>query len=127
MELIKTYFLLIVLILNFSCSGDQEKSQKFGDVYLREGSGWHQDAIPTDTINKTDSKGKQGKWVIRKRSDERSLTNSDIIDSSGYYLDNKKIGYWKKYSKDHSVIDSVLYERGIPKIEANKTYTFSSN
>lgn len=121
--IIITVFISIIL---FSCN-NSEKSTTFNEPHLDEYGEWRQEALGSDTVNKTDANGfRQGKWMIFRNADEKSLTNTNSLDSVGYYKDNNKNGYWKKYSKLGTQLDSVLYENGIVKLEANKTYTFNS-
>lgn len=106
--------------LIFSCSNSTIDSTVFlHDIYIDSNG---------DTINKFDSNNlRQGKWVVYRQGDDRSITNINSIDSVGVYKDNIKVGYWKKYSKYGDIVDSAFYENGVIKIDSNKTYTFTSN
>ncbi len=122
----RNYFLLALTIFNLSCS-DPQKETKFRDTSLDPNGGWRQLPIQ-EGINRTDSNNlKQCKWQVYKQGDSRSATHINAVDSEGYYKNNIKTGYWKKYSYNGETIDSVLYENGIAKPEANKTYTFNPN
>lgn len=124
MKYFKNYIFFVSLLINFSC-GNSEESSVYTEPYLNERGEWQQDARPADTVNLTDANGlKQGKWVVFRQADEKSVTKMNSLDSVGYYKDNKKTGYWKKYSLRGEKVDSVFYEGGIVKLESNKTYTF---
>ena len=84
-----------------------------------------------DTINLTDCDSlKQGHWitftttVIHHTLYAQSTGNTFIKKSitsdpervkieEGYYKDNKKQGFWKKYSPAGELLDSVEYKDGV--------------
>ena len=115
------WILGVVLLINFSCSntGDTEKLHAKGDVMVDQGG---------NVVNQLDDHNlKQGKWMIWREGDEKTMTNVRSLEYEGYYKDDKKVGYWKEYSKCSELIDSVLYIDGVQKIDGTKTHAFSSN
>jgi antitoxin component YwqK of YwqJK toxin-antitoxin module len=56
-----------------------------------------------DTINLINNFGKQGLWRVF-----RFQTGTKLEE--GKYMNDKKNGYWKRYSKKGALIDSVLYK-----------------
>ena len=65
-----------------------------------------------DTVNLTDcNKKKQGHWIIRKWAVVNKKNGAEPVWSEeGYYVDNKREGYWKKYSETGEITDSVNYK-----------------
>ncbi len=78
-----------------------------------------------DTINKAygSAKVKQGHWIIyeligdKEWSGERVNAKTNKLEriktEDGYYRNNKKEGYWKRYNKDGTIKDSLQYENDI--------------
>ena len=73
-----------------------------------------------DTLNAVDKKGmKQGKWVTTVPE----LRGEPGYDDEGIYKDDKKEGYWKKYTRDGDIIAIEFYHWGV-KEGIQKYFTF---
>jgi len=57
-----------------------------------------------DTINMSDSNGKQGYW--------EHMYNNNTISSKGYFVDNKKEGYWESYYVNNKIKVKCNFNRG---------------
>jgi len=56
-----------------------------------------------DTVNKVHWGSKEGYWQYIQRS-------SGVTVEKGFYKNNKKEGFWKRYSTKGQLIDSVNYK-----------------
>ncbi len=77
-------------------------------------------AADGDTLNAIDKKGlKQGKWVTTVPE----LRGEPGYDDEGIYKDDKKEGFWKKYTNGGDIIAIEFYHWGV-KEGIQKYYTF---
>lgn len=67
----------------------------------------------SDTVNIIYNGLKQGKWIIRGKDKHGTSHHAEEKVEEGFYKDDKKVGYWKKYSPEGTILDSILFENGI--------------
>ncbi|HWY09777.1 MAG TPA: hypothetical protein VN026_00555 [Bacteroidia bacterium] len=109
---IKILFILpVVLFLIQSCSENKEPAARV----CRGGSYELSFKTGKDTFNLIDCENnKQGHWVIFKWVVLNKQNGPErIADEEGFYKDNKKQGFWKKFSPIGKVLDSVEYKDGV--------------
>ena len=110
----KLFFILaIILFLIQSCGESKEPAA--GECRLHGGS---YELVGHDTINLINlidcDSIKQGHWIVHKYAVlNKQIGPERIIDEEGFYKDNKKQGFWKKYSNAGKVLDSVEYKDGV--------------
>ena len=104
------FILVIVLFLIQSCGESKEPAAR--ECLFRGGS---YELIGHDTINLIDCDSiKQGHWIVHKYAVlNKQIGPERIVDEKGFYKDNKKQGFWKKYSTTGEVLDSVEYKDGV--------------
>ncbi len=68
-----------------------------------------------DTVNFTDcNKKKQGHWIIRKWAVVNKKNGAELVWSEeGFYVDDKREGYWKKYAVTGEITDSINYKNDV--------------
>lgn len=111
--------LSLSLLINYSCTNEEDDAKLHGgrDVVVDPGG---------NVVNQVDdNNSKQGKWLIYHEGNENTMTNLRWIIYEGWYKDDKKVGYWKEFSRYGEVVDSIFYVEGVQKIEKSKTYTYS--
>jgi antitoxin component YwqK of YwqJK toxin-antitoxin module len=103
MEPIKSILTLIIPALIVSCGSNAKRSDKKVVQDARATGSF--EVYAGDTVNRIDVSGrKQGLWVTRNLARTKKL-------EEGNYVDNRKEGFWKRYSADGKLIDSILYKR----------------
>jgi hypothetical protein len=74
-----------------------------------------------DTLNRVDMRGlKQGPWVVHVAP----LRGEDGYDEQGFYLNDKKEGQWKRFSREGDLLAVENYYFGM-KTGKNKYYLFT--
>ncbi len=108
MRLFTLLFILTITSCFFqSCGNKQEAVVEVKKKFI-EGSNSFE-LLMFDTINKIDANGfKQGKWIVRKLP-------GNIVIESGMYINNQKQGCWVRHGLKGEFIDSIYYEKDIPK------------
>ena len=120
------FILPAVLFFISSCGEKNQPSGCYGGSYeFRPLTGMH------DTINLTDcNNNKQGRWYIFKSAvvhhtvysqstgdtfTKKTITADaeDVLAEHGFYKDNKKQGFWIKYSPAGKILDCVEFKDGV--------------
>lgn len=71
--------------------------------------------VKKDTINLVDSLGKrQGKWILLGSDLPESGVLADSKAEEGIYIDNQKVGPWKRYDKEGIKVTSLVYYKFNP-------------
>jgi hypothetical protein len=66
-----------------------------------------------DTVNRTDCNGRQGKWIIMEYAVLNKHNSAEKVKTEeGFYNNNKKEGYWKRFDKFGNLLDSSKYING---------------
>jgi hypothetical protein len=103
---------LLPLLLLASCSSPTETPKTTSNA-VPVSSYTAYGPTPKDTFNLIDAKGmKQGKWVILGKMKKECDYGPDALVESGKYKDDKRVGWWKHYTKTGEVKDSVMCEAG---------------
>jgi antitoxin component YwqK of YwqJK toxin-antitoxin module len=71
--------------------------------------------FPPDSINRKNSKGKQGHWIYYGKDRPESGFPLDAKVEEGYYVDDRKEGIWVKYNADGTPRLKGYYENNRPK------------
>lgn len=103
--------LILISILGFvlSCNNEQTKNKSTNKTSIIS---YEISPNNKDTVNVTDGSGfKQGHWIITKYAVLNKNNGAERIKvEEGVYKNNKREGFWKKFSESGQLIDSVNYE-----------------
>lgn len=80
-------------------------------------------ATPQDTLNRMDGTGrKQGYWkVAAPKADKPGYQDGQLIEE-GRYTNSKRIGMWRRYWPNGSVMSEISYQLGRPRGEYKTFY-----
>ena len=94
-------------------------------IFLFLGVSSYSQAYPSgeEKINLTDEQGRrQGYWKITGRmSVEEGFENNQLVEE-GTYVDNKRVGLWKKYYPTGAIRSEINYENNHPRGEYRLYY-----
>ena len=106
----KVFFSLLIFTTIASCSLASSAIQAY-DLYNN------------DTINIIDANNfKQGKWVYFGKDKNLPSYESSQIVEEGEYIDNRKMGIWKKYFPNGKLQNEITYKSGRPNGHAKIYY-----
>jgi hypothetical protein len=109
-----TKLLILFSITLLSIQSCDNKNEVSGHPYFKS---FEISLMNGDTINLIDYKGrKQGHWIITKFAILNKHNPAEPVRfEEGFYKDNKKEGFWRKFSNVGDQTDSTFYENGIEK------------
>ncbi len=110
MNIFKLIAIASPLIL-MQCCGDKTKKI----IALNKNQTCNFEIRDNDTVNRINCNGdKQGKWVVLKTTVIKAGEQASSVKfESGFYINNKEEGFWKRYYPDGKVKDSVNYKNGV--------------
>ena len=120
MKIIPVYTLFLCQLFLFSCNSGSDKKQlgnNTSENSIEHGCLQSAEVIDGDTVNRTFTNGiKEGRWIVYEMKSLKNTSDSVPVNiitrikkEEGYYLHNKKVGWWKNYKGD-MLADSVFYE-----------------